>query len=554
MTGLGFGRTEQRLLSFLHPGLASNMLSKLQKFRPSNFDQLFHRINKWIMVTLTLIFALAVLVAASAAFFYPLEIEGRESTVWLAALALNSGINIYDQSKVVFVNLNHGPFDPLFKSAIALLFPFLESWQVTRFPVFMLPVLFLLVAWKMIGKLALGSFLDVLFLGSLGYLFLLISAKEFIFVGRSDATVAILLLILFYISIALSAKTVLAAALHGMLLGLLGMLVILTNWRTAPTAVAVILFIFWNLRSDKQVSRGLAGICLGSCAAALVITFVLMLYHVSKLDLGVYYQYFFGFYSNGAGWAAGESYNGSVTTFVLSLFDPTASATSLKGGPLLLALITWGLVLWKRNPSSTLNKAWLILAAFSFIFCAIAYYLNYWGGGSWYFIPFVIILWCFLCSNYVRMSQARLNLLGVVLFALLCWNFRTAIAPTISRVSTIRQAQTFMARVRSLQEKSSILSEDTFFFRTRYAGELIDMGDTVSVFAKSGYFGADFKQTAARHFDRVRNNPPDYILTVFRGSPELRTLIEEKYMLLADGPANLTANGRGESKLFMRKH
>src|SRR5919109_2258187 len=119
------------------------MLAKLQRFRASNLDQVFSdRVNKWIMVTLTLIFASAALSAASAAFFYPLEIETRESTAWLAVLALRAGINIYDQSQVVFVNLNHGPFDPLLKSAIAVLFPFLESWQVIRLPIFILPFLF----------------------------------------------------------------------------------------------------------------------------------------------------------------------------------------------------------------------------------------------------------------------------------------------------------------------------------------------------------------------------------------------------------------------------
>jgi hypothetical protein len=510
--------------------------------------------SRFTFTVLTLIFVLISLSVSLIAFVYPLEIEGRESTVWLAVLALQAGINIYDQSQVVFVNLNHGPFDPLFKSAIAISFPFLESWQVTRFPVFVLPYFFLVLAWKMIGKPAVGSFLHVLFLGSIGYLFLLVSAKEFLFVGRSDSTVAVLLLILLYFSISSSAKTGLATALHGFLSGLLGTLVILTNWRTGATVVAILLFTFWQLTTDKPASRRLTGVYVGSCATASVITLGLMLYHVSNLNLSVYYQYFFGFYSKGAGWSVDASYSGSVVTFLLSLFDPTASPSSLKGGPLLLALITCALILSKTGLVNKQNNAWLVLASFSFVFCAISYYLNYWGGGSWYFIPFLIVLWCFLCSNYVGMPQARLNLLGIVLFALLCVNFRTVIAPTISRASTIRQAQAFMARVRLLQEKGDIHSEDTFFFRTRYAGELIDMGDTVSVFARSAYFGADFKQTVERHFDRVRNNPPDYIITVFRASPELRALIEEKYILLADGPANLTANGRGESKLFMRKH
>jgi hypothetical protein len=51
----------------------------------------------------------------------------------------------------------------------------------------------------------------------------------------------------------------------------------------------------------------------------------------------------------------------------------------------------------------------------------------------------------------------------------------------------------------------------------------------------------------------LRSNPPDYIVTGFTGSPELRALIADKYVLLAEGPANFTANGGGESKLFVRR-
>ena len=96
-----------------------------------------------------LIFALSV---SAIAFLYPLEIETRESTVWLHVLALRHGINIYDHTQVAFINQNHGPFDPLFKLSIAALFPFLEAWQITRISVLLLPYAFLLVAWKSLSK------------------------------------------------------------------------------------------------------------------------------------------------------------------------------------------------------------------------------------------------------------------------------------------------------------------------------------------------------------------------------------------------------------------
>src|SRR5919108_2201459 len=127
-------------------------------------------LSRWAFLVLTVIFLVFSLLASAVAFFYPLEIETRESTVWLHALAINAGVNIYDQSKVIFVNLNHGPFDPLLKLGIAKLFPFFEPWQVTRFAVLLLPYLFLIIAWRLLGVASLDSFMRVLYFGSIGYL------------------------------------------------------------------------------------------------------------------------------------------------------------------------------------------------------------------------------------------------------------------------------------------------------------------------------------------------------------------------------------------------
>ena len=100
---------------------------------------------------------------------------------------------------------------------------------------------------------------------------------------------------------------------------------------------------------------------------------------------------------------------------------------------------------------------------------------------------------------------------------------------------------------------NSVLSEDTFFYRTSYAGELIDMGDTAFILAKSGYYGDDFRRTVQRHFDRLRSHPPDYILTGLCGSPELNALIGERYVLEMEGPGNLMANEFHNSLLYRRK-
>jgi hypothetical protein len=106
-----------------------------------------------------------------------------------------------------------------------------------------------------------------------------------------------------------------------------------------------------------------------------------------------------------------------------------------------------------------------------------------------------------------------------------------------------------------LQRGNTVLSEDTFFYKTSYAGELIDMGDMISRVRRrgDGYYGGAFNQTVDAHFERTRNDPPVYILTGFTESPELRELIEENYVQIGAGPDNLTANGHAATRLFMRK-
>jgi hypothetical protein len=508
------------------------------------------RFNRMTINVLALVFLIGSLSASAVAFFYPLEIETRESTVWLHVLALKHGVNIYDHTQVSFVNMNHGPFDPLFKLLIATLFPFFESWQVVRFPVLLLPYIFLLVAWKLLAKPSLGSFLHVVYMGSIGYLFLVLSAKEFLFIGRSDATAALLLLVLTYLSISFAPKRFSTSALYGFVWGSVGIFVILSNWRMLPIVFTLLLFSLWMFRYNHQATARITATYVASCACAAATIFGVLLYHFFGLDVSLYYKHFFGFYSQAAGWASGPYSHKSVLWFLGSLFKPTADPESLKGGPLLLALIAYLLVPGKAD---TRSKAWLLLGCFVFAACATAYYLNYYGGGQWYFIPFLIILWFFLCTNYRAMPASRLAMLGIVIIALLFVNVRTVIAPSLWRASTLYQAYDFMERVRSLEKTNTVLSEDTFFFRTSYQGELIDMGDTNSVMSKSGYYGEEFNRTVKRHFDQTQSHPPDYIVTGFTESPELRGLIEEKYILIAEGPNNLTANGFRKSKLLQRK-
>jgi hypothetical protein len=506
------------------------------------------RVTIAVLTPIVFLFSLA---ASAIVFFYPLEIETRESTVWLHILALKENINIYDHSQVAFSDMMHGPFNPLVKFWIATLFPFLQSWQVTRLPVFLLPFGFVLIAWKLIGKSSIKSqLLHILYLGSLGFLFLLVSAKEFLLVGRSDATAALFLLALIYTSVFLSPKTNVMSLLHGVACGVLAISIVLTNWRITPIVLAVLIFTLWLYWDVHQATKKVTGTYLVSYAVVALGIWGVLVLTLFDGNLGLYYAHFVGSHLFPPASGGNKQYEGSVVSFVVSLFNPTARPDDYKGGPLLLALAVYALT-WAK--SDALNNAWRLLGVSVLAFCAIAHYYSYHGGGSWYFIPFLIVLWFYLCTAYSRTARWRLAVLGICVLVLTGVNARTVVFPTLQRAIRMSEADSFMAMVRSLDQTNSVLSEDTFFFRKSYDGDLIDMGDYVSIFANSGYFGEEFSKTAKRQFERTRRQPPNYILTGFTASPELNALIKENYVLLAKGPDNLTGNGHYASQLFMRQ-
>jgi hypothetical protein len=538
----------------LAPG---DILLKGGRVRSPSVTHAGRRVSRLTIALLTPVFLLIAVVSSALAFFYPLEIETREATVWLHVLALKAGINIYDHNQVAFVNMAPGPIDPLVKLLITRSFPFLESWQVTRFAVLLLPYSFLIVAWKMAGRESPDAVLRSLYIGSLGYLSLMLSAKEVIFFGRFDVTAALFFMWSIAVSIWWLPQTRLMAAVHGIVCGGIGSAVIHTNWRMAPLVAALTGFTLWRYRYRRRGRSGeLIVLHLMAWVLAIVGIWVFLLSYLFDFDLSLYYKHSVGFYSPNAGWVRGGSivplgwaYSGSVIGFLMMLFHPAANQTTVKGGPLLLALAVYVLIPGKRAPK---NKAWAVLGGFAFVVCSIAYYLNFHGAGPHYFIPAMLILWFYLCVNVGRLTEARLAVLGVLVVVLLCADVRTVGFPTVKRLVRLPQAYEFMTRVRTLAEENNVLSEDTFFFRRSYAGELIDTGDTVSAFRKSGYFGEEFDRTVDRYFEQVRSHPPNYIVAGFTESPELRELIKRRYVLVAEGPGNLTANyGYGSnSKLF----
>ena len=152
---------------------------------------MFKKSLNFIFLFFSIIFLLPII----QSFYYPIELEARESTLWLHIITITDGINIYDPSKVSYANQAHGPIDPIFKYLIYKLFPFLEPWQVSRLNNIFLYFSIFLVNFFVFKKSNHLTF--IIFLSLLIYSFIFLLTKSF--QGRADITAMLLLSILCYL-------------------------------------------------------------------------------------------------------------------------------------------------------------------------------------------------------------------------------------------------------------------------------------------------------------------------------------------------------------------
>ncbi|MDA7557306.1 hypothetical protein N8729_05050, partial [Candidatus Pelagibacter sp.] len=122
-------------------------------------------------------------------FFFPIELEVRESTLWLHILTIKEGINIYNPSIVAYANQAHGPIDPILKLIIHKLFFFLEPWQVSR-----LNNLLFFLSIFIINYLTLKKKNNLIFIGFISFsVYSLIFLFTKSFQGRADVTAMLLI-------------------------------------------------------------------------------------------------------------------------------------------------------------------------------------------------------------------------------------------------------------------------------------------------------------------------------------------------------------------------
>lgn len=526
------------------------------------------------LVALTLsacVFGFA-LYLAWLAFTDPIEIEVREGSSWLHVLAKRAGVDIYDTTRVAFVNMNHGPLDPILKAWISRGAPMLPGHMVTRVFVLLTPV-FLLAAALVITRGHLAA--AMLAAGTLFLLFTHVSVL--MFVGRSDATVVCLLALC-------------GALLHRLLvsrhrnwsnrryiatqvgLGAACAAVFLTSWRYAPFIATMQVAVLSTQLADSNLdprppARLLAKLPrllarVGTAIKHFVISSALFVAGFAALwllvfllelhgDFRSYYRHFFGFFLGASGW-------GPFPGATFHIF-PSELLKDRHASLLLLAALTlWGLYRIRKERGELIT--WLVLLSANWFAVAYGYFKNQGGGGLHYFFAVFVLAWIFILHAFSRRGRwGALAQLVLVCAVGLTLPYRELFAQRELLAEARQQAREFRQYVADMTGGQPVFGEETHLFKTRYQGELVDTGDTNAAIARTGYFGEAFNRTYGRYTAQLTAHPPKFIMgglldpsSPYRiMSAELQHLLTTRYKLRVMAKRTAFANG-GSQALFER--
>lgn len=511
------------------------MKNKITYILDSKFTYILNRVTAIILLIICTTISLL-------AFNYPLEIEFREATSWLHVLALNAGVNIYDHSQTSFINMNHGPIDPILKSLISRTLPFLESWQVTRIFVLLLPLCIILSLFFCFKKNKHSQpLINAIILGLGFYLLSLTIQPFYLLIGRSDPT-ALFFLIPYLIFILHSSDSNKKTLL---LLGALGGLAFLSNWRYIPSILAgAWIFIIQEFFNKKRFIPRVLTFTLG-----LMTPFLLVLIFVFHFDFQLYYKHFFGFFQKASGWGAvsAPDFQYIFNDFTQYLFKITFTTFSLT----FLALgISYSELTSKKR--AILFFAWIPMIFGIFIVSFYGYYLNAAGGGRYYLHPLYIWLFIFFIWIIKNTNKEKSTFLKLVVILLLPFlNWKMLYKNNIHFYNHHSTATEFMNYLREINKKSPILSEQLYFYKEKYSDEIIDMGDTVYVISQGTYMGEGFNKNSHKFFNSITQYKYIYGSVIY--SPPLRKILEEKYKILRSSPPHFFSNGWYDSQLWIKK-
>ena len=204
--------------------------------------------KKNLLNSLLLITFFVLLSPILIAFFYPIELEVRESTVWLHVLTMKANINIYDGKLVAYANQAHGVMDPIIKYLINLLLPFLQPWQVSRIFWILSYFLIFLINYLVFKNLKKKNLLIISLVTSIVFYSLLFLFTK-TFQGRADITALFFIILLSCLCI----DRDFFYKNKAVIIAFLAAIILLTNWRFLILVACIIAYpLAMNIKKIKS--------------------------------------------------------------------------------------------------------------------------------------------------------------------------------------------------------------------------------------------------------------------------------------------------------------
>ena len=314
-----------------------------------------------------------------------------------------------------------------------------------------------------------------------------------------------------------------------------------------PFLLLVLLFLLLYLKlKNNYVIKEFHVLSLSIIAGFLSIA-ISILYFLFHFDFKLYFKHFFGFFLKSSGSEGGPSPD--FLTYIKGILG-------LQSNLALLFIIFIFLILFYlffkniiKKENKTLFLSWTFINILLLITLAIGFYLNQLGGTLMYFDDFFIYSWFGFCLFYIELyhkfkanfSTYFVFLLILFLLASTPW-FNIAKVP-LKMLRDLKPAYSFYNSAKQLDNNYTVLSQDIYFYKDKYKNEKIDMGETVYLCMKTGYYGKEFNNTAQKYFDNLKKSKPDYIICIgYVNSEYLNELIYSDYDLISTAPDSIYAN------------
>ncbi len=291
---------------------------------------------------------------------YPLPLEVTESSIWLHMLIMKSNINPYNLENGVFLTQSHGLIDFEIKKILSQLLNF-KFYNIIRLPNLLILFVLLFQIIKK-NKIIYTSYYYIFFC-----FFLILYCKNF--QSRSDFTASLFFLVsLFFIN----KRDDAIINLNSFLFILLNCLVVLCNYKFIYLTTSIYLLKILCLEKN-DLRKILLKIVI---PVIIFLSFFLMIINYKNITLSELYFYHF-----------------EIFGFEISNFSEFIEELKFSGVKITLLFLVYLIIFINLLKIKTFNNFAKSIYIFVFLASFFTYYLNYKGGGIYYFLPVILYMY-----------------------------------------------------------------------------------------------------------------------------------------------------------------